>query len=92
MRVILQFGGQSTAVAIPASALRKGPAGDHVFVISPDSAGKLRAHSRPVTMAALIGDSVLIANGLESGEQVAASGSFKLRDNLLVVPAEPKTK
>jgi membrane fusion protein (multidrug efflux system) len=89
VRVGLAYGQPTTAIAIPARALRKGPAGDHVFVIAPDSTGKPRAQSRSVTMSALIGDSVLIANGLRAGEQVAASGSFKLRDGLLVVSGQP---
>ena len=87
VRVLLSFGESTKAIAIPASALRKGPAGDHVFIITPDSAGKPRAHSRLVKTGALIGDTVLITEGLKAGEQVAASGSFKLRDDLLVVEA-----
>lgn len=90
VRVILPYGAPSKAIAIPASALRKGPAGDHVFVITADSTGKPRAHSRPVTMAGLIGDTVLLLDGIKPGEQVAASGSFKLRDDLLVAPADAK--
>ena len=90
VRVMLPYGAATTAIAIPASALRKGPAGDHVFVIAPDSTGKQRAQSRAVQMAGLIGDTVLIMNGLQPGEQVAASGSFKLREGLLVSTAEQK--
>ncbi len=90
VRVVLPYGVSANTIAIPASALRKRPAGDHVFVITADSAGKPRAHSRPVTMGTLIGDSVLILDGLKRGEQVAASGSFKLRDDLLVVTADQK--
>ena len=88
VRVVLPYGEATKAIAIPASALRKGPAGDHVFVITADSTGKPRAHSRPVQMAGLIGDTVLLLDGLKPGEQVAASGSFKLREDLLVVTAE----
>jgi membrane fusion protein (multidrug efflux system) len=44
-----------------------------------------------VQMGALIGDSVLVLDGLKAGEQVAASGSFKLRDDLLVVTAAEET-
>ena len=84
VRVILPYGAETQAIAIPASALRKGPAGDHVFVITPDSAGKPRAHARIVQTGALIGDTVLVLDGLKAGEQVAASGSFKLREDLLV--------
>jgi membrane fusion protein, multidrug efflux system len=88
VKVILPYGDATQSIAIPASALRKGPAGDHVFVLTPDSTGKPRAHTRMVTAGALIGDSILILDGLKAGEQVAASGSFKLRDDVLVVTAD----
>jgi membrane fusion protein (multidrug efflux system) len=92
VRVILPYGAPTKAIAIPASALRKGPAGDHVFVVVADSTGKPRAQSRPVQMAGLVGDTVLVTAGLKAGEPVAATGSFKLRDGLLVSAAEPAQK
>jgi membrane fusion protein (multidrug efflux system) len=76
-----------SVVAVPASALRKGPAGDHVFVLATDPAGHTRAHLRPVEVSALLGDEVAIHAGLSPGEQVAASGSFKLREAALVALA-----
>ncbi len=87
VRVRIPVGSPHVAVAIPASALRKGPAGDHVFVLAQDDAGKTRAHARPVEVGAMLGDEVVIERGLEAGEQVAASGSFKLRDAVLVAVA-----
>ena len=75
------------AVAVPVSALRKGPGGDHVFVIAPGEDGKTRAHVRRVDSGAVLGDEVLILDGLAAGEQVAASGSFKLREAVLVAVA-----
>ena len=69
---------------MPVSALRKGPGGDHVFVIAPDKDGKTRARVRPVESGAMLGDEIVILAGLSAGEQVAASGSFKLRDAVLV--------
>ena len=72
-------------MAIPATAVRTGPGGDHVFVLAaaaPDQ--KLRAQMRRVQVGATLGDEVLITRGLEGGEQVATSGSFKLRDSVLV--------
>lgn len=87
LRVRVPVGPPNTAVAIPASALRKGPGGDHVFVIAPGSDGKTRAHLRPVESGAMLGDEVVIHAGLSAGEQVAASGSFKLRDAVLVAIA-----
>jgi membrane fusion protein (multidrug efflux system) len=89
VRVQVPVGPERSAVAVPVSALRKGPAGDHVFVIAEDKQGKTRAHVRPVRAGAVLGDDVVIEEGLTPGEQVAVSGSFKLRDSVLVAVAEP---
>lgn len=85
VRVSVLAGPSAKAVAIPATAVRKGPGGDHVFVLAasaPDQ--KLRAQLRRVQVGASMGEEVLITRGLDSGEQVATSGSFKLRDSVLV--------
>ena len=87
VRVVVPNGPASTVVVVPASALRKGPAGDHVFVIQPDAEGKDRVSTRPVRSGPLVGDEVVILEGLQAGERVAASGSFKLRESLLVAVA-----
>jgi hypothetical protein len=39
----------------------------------------------------VVGDSVLILKGLSAGEQVAASGSFKLREAVKVRPSATAT-
>lgn len=87
VRVQVPVGLASTAVAIPVSALRKGPAGDHVFVVTPDSTGTARAHERKVESGPMLGDTVIVVAGLSAGERVAASGSFKLRESVKVSPA-----
>jgi membrane fusion protein (multidrug efflux system) len=84
VRVRIPVGVTTQAVVVPVSALRKGPEGDHVFVIAKDEQGKTRAQLRPVQAGEVLGDSVLILGGLKPGEQVAASGSFKLREGVLV--------
>ena len=84
VRVQVPIGPGGTAVTVPVVALRKGPAGDHVFVLTADSSGKTRAHVRPVHSGPTLGDQVVILDGLMAGEQVAASGSFKLREAVLV--------
>ena len=84
VRVQVPAGVLRLAVAIPASALRKGPGGDYVFVVGQDKDNKPRAQQRPVQVEALAGDEVVIRDGLVAGEQVATSGSFKLRDAVLV--------
>lgn len=88
VRVRVPVGVPIQAVAIPVSALRRGPEGDHVFTIEPDGKGRLRAHLRLVESGALLGDEVLVLHGLSAGETIAASGSFKLREGVLVSVAD----
>lgn len=92
IRVRVPTGTSLTTVSIPVSALRKGPEGDHVFVIEADENGRKRAYMRQVQSSDMLGDEVLILTGLSPGEQVAASGSFKLNEGMLVtIINEPET-
>lgn len=92
VRVQVPAGPVRLAVAIPASALRKGPGGDFVFVVAQGADGKPHARQRQVQVETSTGDEVLIRQGIDAGEQVAASGSFKLRDAVLVaVISRPAT-
>jgi membrane fusion protein (multidrug efflux system) len=91
VRVQVPAGASGKAVAVPVSALRKGPGGDHVLLLVKEKDGKLRAHERPVTSGEVIGDSILIYEGLAPGDLVATSGSFKLRDQVLVMLAGDST-
>ena len=84
VRVRVPVGPERTAVVVPVSALRKGPSGDHVFVIANGKDGKPRSQVRKVLVGPVLGDGVVILDGVKSGERVAASGSFKLRDAALV--------
>jgi len=91
VRVRVPIGLPRKAVAVPASAMRKGPGGDQVFVIELDKDGKARAHVRQVESVAMLGDEVVIHAGLSAGERVAVSGSFKLREAALVaIAGSPK--
>ncbi len=89
VRVRVAVGTPLMATAVPASAVRKGPAGDHVFVVVADEHGKTRARLREVQVDAMSGDEAVITKGLLPGEQVAASGSFKLREAALVSVRNP---
>lgn len=88
VRVRVPVGPEQDVVVVPVSGLRKGPAGDHVFVLAPGADGQVRAHIRPVQAGPVLDDSVVILAGLDAGETVASSGSFKLREGLLVHVAE----
>jgi membrane fusion protein, multidrug efflux system len=87
VRVRIAAAPMQTAVAIPTSALRRSPEGDHVFVVATDAAGKLRAQLRRVQAGTVLGDEVLIESGVSAGESIATAGSFKLRDAALVLIA-----
>jgi membrane fusion protein (multidrug efflux system) len=88
VRVRVPVGLTRNAVAIPISALRKGPGGDQVFVIAPDKDGRNRVHPRQVESGPMFGDEIVIYSGLAAGEQIASVGSFKLRDGILVAIAD----
>jgi membrane fusion protein (multidrug efflux system) len=83
VRVRVPVGLSQSAVAVPVSALRKGPGGDFVYILE-TADGATRSYMRPVQPGPMFGDEVIILEGLVAGEQVAASGSFKLREGALV--------
>ncbi len=89
VRVLLSVGESGNAVVVPVSALRKGPDGDHVWVVAPDAGGALRAHERKVESGPALGETVIVLSGIRPGEQLAASGSFKLREGVKVQAAQP---
>lgn len=77
-----------TVVLVPLNAVRRSPYGQHVFVLAQEE-GKLRARQRVVETGPVIGTDVAITKGLAVGEQLASSGSFKLRDGALVQEEVP---
>ena len=89
VRVQVPVGEGRQAVVVPVNALRRGPAGDHVWVLAAEENGMSRAEQRRVEAGPVLGDHVVVLTGLEPGERIAASGSFKLREGLLVATAPP---
>jgi membrane fusion protein, multidrug efflux system len=88
VRVRVPVGLTRNVVAIPVSALRKGPGGDQVFIVAPSNDGRTRVHARQVEIGPMFGDEIVIYAGLTAGEHIAALGSFKLRDGVLVAIAD----
>lgn len=84
-RVRVAVGVPQEAVVVPVSALRKGPGGDHLFVLDAAPTGETRARVRLVRAGPMLGNEVVILDGLSAGERVAAAGSFKLREGVLVI-------
>jgi membrane fusion protein (multidrug efflux system) len=91
VRVAVPTGPERQVVAIPVVALRKGPEGDHVYRIEKDeqdpTGQTLRAKRVFVVSGPSMNDMVLIREGLQAGEQIATSGSFKLRPGVKVAIA-----
>jgi membrane fusion protein (multidrug efflux system) len=88
VQVTVPTGPPQPTLVVPATALRKSPEGDQVFVVSVAGDGQLHAEARRVETGALEGDKVLVRTGLAAGEKVATSGSFKLRDGMRVVVSD----
>jgi len=76
---------------LPASAVRRNNFGAFVYVLEaaePDAIAGFRAVRRQVKVGPGDGEEIVVTSGLESGEQVAALGAFKLIDGLLTHVAE----
>lgn len=73
-------------VVVPGTAIRRASHADSVFIAEPDG-DVLRARQRFVKLGPAVRDQVIVLEGVRPGEQVAAAGSFKLRDGVLVAPA-----
>ena len=85
-------------LVVPAAAVRRTSYADQIFVLEPEPAPPgappggppfMRARQRFVKLGPAMGDQIVVLEGLSAGEQVAASGAFKLRDGSLVMPAPP---
>jgi membrane fusion protein, multidrug efflux system len=68
------------ATVVPSAAVREGPQGTYVYVISPDHV----AHVRLVKTGPSEGDKISIASGLDIGEQVVTEGGDRLVDGAKV--------
>ncbi|MBS0449076.1 MAG: efflux RND transporter periplasmic adaptor subunit [Proteobacteria bacterium] len=68
------------AVVVPVTALRHGPNGDFVYVVNADHTVSLRN----VTRGEATVDNVIVASGLELGEEVVTEGGDRLKDGARV--------
>ncbi|WP_018872032.1 efflux RND transporter periplasmic adaptor subunit [Thioalkalivibrio sp. ALJ16] len=80
-RVTLDRGAAEETVVIPQTAVRFAPWGQSVFVIHEDDEGQKRVEQRLIETGERRGDLVRVTDGLEPGEQVAASGLLKLQND-----------
>lgn len=77
-------------VVVPTTAVRRTSYADQVFVVVPgEGPQQRRAKSRFVKLGPTVGDDTIVLEGVAAGEDVAAGGSFKLRDGALIMPPPP---
>ncbi|MGE5293441.1 MAG: efflux RND transporter periplasmic adaptor subunit [Solirubrobacterales bacterium] len=75
-QVVLTLTSQPGAVVVPSRALSTGQKGQYVFVVKPD----LTVEYRPVTAGQTVDDEIVIAEGLQAGENVVTDGQLRLSD------------
>jgi multidrug efflux system membrane fusion protein len=71
------------AIVVPAVAVQRGPQGTFVYTVGADHVAQMK----PVTVALTTGDVVVIARGLDGGEQVIIEGQNQVRPGGRVSPA-----
>jgi membrane fusion protein, multidrug efflux system len=87
-RVRVRIGAGRDALTVPATAVRRSPEGAHVFAIEKREDGAFVARRRKIETGPLVGGEVFVFDGLKEGERVAAAGSFKLYDGVVVRPTD----
>lgn len=65
---------QPNAVVIPTAALQTGQNGSYVYIINQD----LTAQPQPVKVGWTVGDTTVIASGLEPGQRIVTDGQLRL--------------
>lgn len=85
VRVLLQGGTRSAAIAVPQRAVIDSPMGKMVFAVSPDN--KLVPH--PVELDGWSRGDWVVSKGLQSGERVLVDGFIKAHDPGMTVTPVP---
>jgi len=71
------------ALFAPLTAVRRASFGQYVYLLAEEQ-GQLRARQRIVRTGPVQGSDIAITEGLAEGDLIAAAGSFKLREGILV--------
>ncbi len=97
VRVNVPLGKPAMVTVVPPTAVRRDAFGASVFIlqdVEENGERKTRARKRAVQLAT-VGDAdqssdwVVVSEGLQPGERIAAIGAFKLNDGSLVVASAP---
>lgn len=80
---------EAPALAVPVASVTRLGGQFFVFVAQPGDGGGLVARMRAVKLGAMVGSSYVVLDGLNSGDQLIASGVQKIGDGAPVAPAPP---
>lgn len=90
--VEVEYGDEMRAMSVPIAAVRRTPAGAHVFVAEKDASGAMRATLRTIIPGKVLGDRQVILSNLQESDQVIADGSFKLQDGSMIAIQDAGSK
>ena len=76
---------RTAALAIPSSAVQRGPQGLFAWVVSPQNI----AQTRKIEVGPTAGDLTIVASGLAEGERVVTDGQYKLQRDVPVTITAP---
>lgn len=84
VKVAVPRGVEQAVVMVPNLAIVRDPLGEYVFKLIKDDKGDYRANRTKVKLGDRVDDNVIVLEGLEVNELIAAKGSFKLRQEAKV--------
>ncbi len=89
VEVELVFDQSETVVPLPASSISYAPYGDSVYIVEempgPDGAAYSGVRQQFVKLGPSRGDQIAVLSGVEPGQEVVTSGTFKLRSGAAVL-------
>lgn len=89
--VTVQTSPPQPTLLVPLTAVRRSPYGQHVFLLI-EKDGAMRARRQVVQTGPVVGNDIAVVEGLAEGQTIAAAGSFKLREGLLVRAETPPSQ
>ena len=82
-RVLLEV--RSGVIAVPSSAVQRGPQGLFAWVVTADNT----AVPRPIKVGPTAGDQTIVTSGLDAGDRVVTDGQYKLQRDAPVAVTAP---
>jgi membrane fusion protein, multidrug efflux system len=78
---------RSNVIAVPSTAVQRGPQGLFAWVVTADNTAVVR----PIQVGPTTGDLTLITSGVNDGDRVVTDGQYKLQPNAPVTVSSPKS-